>query len=112
MSSIDLIYVLIEEIKKNIKEEVKRELRAELRASIKNEIIRDLKADSMELDQQYDEIMNVDQAVLYLKTSKSTVFRMTKSKEIPSYKMGQRRFIKKCDLDRYIEGKIKEGITK
>lgn len=52
-------------------------------------------------------LMNIDDAVAYLKVSESTLARMRRDKNGPQYvQIGTRVMYRKSDLDAYIQSKL------
>jgi len=49
------------------------------------------------------EIMNIDEAAVYLKMAKQTVYSMTSRKILPYFKRGKRVFFRKAELINWLE---------
>lgn len=57
-----------------------------------------------EFKQGYLDILNVEEAALYLGMNKYSMYRLLKNSDIPFSRLSQRNIrIKKCDLDNYLE---------
>jgi excisionase family DNA binding protein len=51
------------------------------------------------------ELQNLEQLASYLKVSKSAIYKLTSTKEIPHYKNGHKLYFKKSDIDEWIFSK-------
>jgi len=58
------------------------------------------------------EVMNVRQASQYLGISPDTLYRYTTEGEIPAFKLGNRWKLRKTILDRWMERKMNQVVTK
>jgi excisionase family DNA binding protein len=52
-----------------------------------------------------DELWDIAQVASYLKITKSTIYKLTSTSEIPHYKNGHRLYFKKSDIDEWIFSK-------
>lgn len=53
-----------------------------------------------------DEVMNEDGISVYLKTSKRTLQKLMRERDIPYLKLEKRVLFRKVDVDRWLETKI------
>ncbi|MBA0885146.1 helix-turn-helix domain-containing protein [Flavobacterium undicola] len=51
------------------------------------------------------ELQNLEQLSSYLKVSKSAIYKLTSTKEIPHYKNGHKLYFKKSEIDEWIFSK-------
>ena len=58
------------------------------------------------------EVMNVRQASQYLGISSDTLYRYITEGEIPAFKLGNRWKLRKTILDRWMERKMTQVVTK
>jgi excisionase family DNA binding protein len=58
------------------------------------------------------EVMNVRQASQYLGISPDTLYRYITEGEIPAFKLGNRWKLRKTILDRWMERKMSQAVTK
>ena len=58
------------------------------------------------------EVMNVRQASQYLGISPDTLYRYITEGEIPAFKLGNRWKLRKTILDRWMERKMNQVVTK
>ena len=58
------------------------------------------------------EVMNVRQASQYLGISPDTLYRYITEGEIPAFKLGNRWKLRKTILDRWMERKMSQSVTK
>lgn len=52
-----------------------------------------------------NELLDVEQVASYLKVTKSAIYKLTSTSEIPHYKNGKRLYFKKSDIDEWILSK-------
>ena len=52
-----------------------------------------------------NELLDVEQVASYLKVTKSAIYKLTSTSEIPHYKNGKRLYFKKSDIDEWIFSK-------
>ncbi|MBI4972829.1 MAG: response regulator [Candidatus Omnitrophica bacterium] len=57
-----------------------------------------------------EKLFTVEEVVQYLKLPKSTIYKLSQTKELPSFKIGKQLRFRKSSLDRYFEQK--EGTLK
>jgi len=57
-----------------------------------------------------DDILTIEQLSCYLKVHRSTISRLIKSKELPSFHLGSRVLVHKVQLSKFIEKRIADGI--
>lgn len=53
-----------------------------------------------------DDILTIEQLSCYLKVHRSTISRLIKSKELPSFRLGSRVLVHKKHLNRFLENRI------
>jgi len=53
-----------------------------------------------------DEVMTVTEVAELLKQSRTIVYQLIMSGEIPSYKLGKSRRIRKCDVESWIANRV------
>lgn len=84
MNEISLLSITAEELKNIVKEAIREEI-------------------NNFPTEEPEKFLSVEEASIYLKTTKSTIYKMTMEKKIPFYKpTGKRVFFKKSELDEWI----------
>jgi len=62
-----------------------------------------IKSPETEIEKNNTEIMNIDQAAVYLKMAKQTVYSMISRRLLPYFKRGKRVFFRKNELLTWLE---------
>jgi len=59
-----------------------------------------------------DDIMSLNELSAYLRTPKSTLYKLTEAGKIPSFKVGKELRFKKISIDKWIEQQEKAKMKK
>ncbi|MBI5538937.1 MAG: helix-turn-helix domain-containing protein [Bacteroidia bacterium] len=70
---------------------------------LNQEILANFKSPEAENEKNNTEIMDIDEAAIYLKMAKQTVYSMTSKKTLPYFKRGKRIFFRKVELLGWLE---------
>ena len=71
--------------------------------ALNQEILSAIKSPEAEIERNNTEIMNIDQAAVYLKMAKQTVYSMISRRLLPYFKRGKRVFFRKNELLTWLE---------
>jgi excisionase family DNA binding protein len=70
---------------------------------LNKEILSEARSPEEEFESQTTEIMNIEEAALYLKMAKQTVYSMISRRLLPYFKRGKRVFFRKAELLNWLE---------
>lgn len=57
----------------------------------------------MEIQMKQPDLLTVDETIRFLRLGRTRVNHMLRSGELPSYKLGRRRLVKRRDLEKFLE---------
>jgi excisionase family DNA binding protein len=72
----------------------------------------EVRMDQKIAEQPTNQLFSVEQAGEYLGMKRTYVFGLVRSGELPSFKLGRMRKIRRVDLDEFIERKLAEAEQK
>ncbi len=70
---------------------------------LNQEILKSMKNPEAEVEKNNTEIMNIDEAAVYLKMAKQTVYSMISRRILPYFKRGKRVFFRRAELLTWLE---------
>ena len=70
---------------------------------LNQEILKSMKNPEAEVEKNNTEIMNIEEAAVYLKMAKQTVYSMISRRILPYFKRGKRVFFRRAELLTWLE---------
>jgi excisionase family DNA binding protein len=58
---------------------------------------------------QIDEVLTIDELAIYLKVSKSTLYKLAQEGKVPGQKIGKHWRFKRAMIDRWLEAPMEEN---
>jgi excisionase family DNA binding protein len=57
----------------------------------------------LETQREQQELLTVDETTRFLRLGRTRVHELLRSGELPSYKLGRRRLVRRTDLERFLD---------